>query len=147
MDPMTRAISLGLVLVSGLIAGAQALPPPALASCSAPPAIEMDAWPVANSDSIGATSGAPIIFSAVSLLANDTGGSLTVTAPITTGATQGGTITGMDPFVYTPPASFVGTDVFTYEISNAAGRKATGIVHVEVTAAAARVTVPGVIGQ
>jgi beta-lactam-binding protein with PASTA domain len=151
MDPMTRAISLGLVLVSGLIAGAQALPPPVLASCSAPPAIEMDTWPVANPDSIGATSGTPIIFSAVSLLANDTGGTLlnplSVTAPITTSATHGGTITGMDPFVYTPPASFVGTDVFTYQISNAAGRKATGIVHVDVTAAAASVAVPGVIGQ
>jgi len=149
MDSMTRAISLGLVLMSGLIVGAQApAPPPMLASCSAPPAAEMDTWPVAGTDSIGATTGAPIIFSAVTLLANDSGGpSLTVRAPMGAVSSHGGTITGMDPFVYTPPASFVGTDVFTYEVSDAPGRSATGIVHVDVNASAPRVAVPNVTGQ
>src|SRR3954471_17921488 len=106
MDSMTRAISLGLVLLSGLIVGAQApAPPPMLASCSAPPAAEMDMWPVARTDSIGATTGAPIIFSAVTLLANDSGGpSLTGRAPRGAGSSRGGSITRQGPFVYTARA-------------------------------------------
>ncbi len=103
--------------------------------CSAPPSPGNDTWPVANPDSIGTTPGAPVIFTSAVLLANDVGGSLlTVTAPIVSKPYAGGTVTGIDPFTYTPPPLFAGTDVFTYEISDLSGRRTTGIARVTVTA-------------
>lgn len=133
------------VAVPAMLARAQApTPPPLMPTCSVPPSPGTDPWPVANADAIGSTAGAPIVFSSVSLLANDVGGpALTVTAPVNSVSSAGGTITGADPFTYTPPASpFTGTDRFTYELADGAGRKAIGIVRVAVAVAAPPVLVP-----
>lgn len=131
--------------VPAMLVRAQApAPPPLLPTCSVPPSPGTDPWPVANADAIGSTTGAPIVFSSVSLLANDVGGpALTVTAPVDAVSSAGGTITGADPFTYTPPAAaFTGTDRFTYELADGAGRKAIGIVRVAVNVAAPPVLLP-----
>jgi beta-lactam-binding protein with PASTA domain len=131
--------------VPAMLAHAQApTPPPLLPSCSVPPSPGADTWPVANTDAIGSTTGTPIVFSSVTLLANDVGGpALTVTAPVNAVSSAGGTITGADPFTYTPPtAAFIGTDRFTYELVDGAGRKAIGIVRVGVIVTAPPVLVP-----
>ena len=153
---LTRWVATPLVvaLMPPMLAWAQTLPPvppPVLASCSVPPSPESDAWPVANTDNIGATTGAPLLFNSAQLLANDTGvGTLTVTSPIDTTPHKGGTVTGANPFTYTPPASFTGTDSFTYEVSDSLGRKTTGIVKVSVAVApdgiAPQVTITAPLG-
>lgn len=140
------------IAVPATLARAQApTPPPLMPTCSVPPSPGTDPWPVANTDAIGSTTGAPIVFSSVSLLANDVGTpGLTVTAPVNAVSSAGGTVTGADPFTYTPPAAaFAGTDRFTYELADGAGRKAIGIVRVAVNVAAPPVLVatPDVTGD
>jgi beta-lactam-binding protein with PASTA domain len=147
--PGTAVLSLALVIVPALMVTAQTPPPwPISPTCSAAPPAS-DSWPIANTDSIGATTGLPIVFPGSMLTANDVGASaLTVVSPIDSTPSAGGTITGSDPFTYSPPASaFSGTDVFTYEVTDAAGHKATGLVRVTVSVVAPSVTtVPAVTG-
>ena len=101
-------------------------------TCTAPPAPESDTWPKAGTDSLGSTAGAPVTFSAATLLANDTGASLTVRR-VGPSSSAGGTITGSNPYTYTPAAGFVGPDIFTYEIGNPANQTTVGLVTISVT--------------
>src|SRR6185295_12600860 len=67
--------------------------PTPLPACYAPDSAASDAWPHAVNDSIGTTAGAPITFSAASLLANDVGAGLTILS-VGPDSAGGGTITG-----------------------------------------------------
>src|SRR5262245_39389996 len=99
--------------------------------CTAPPSAT-DTWPVAGNDNIGATTSVrPLTFTGASLLANDTGTSLRVNRVAAT-SSNGGTITGADPYTYTARAGFAGGDVFTYEIIDAFGETTIGLVRVTV---------------
>jgi hypothetical protein len=102
-------------------------------TCTMPPAPESDTWPRAGTDSLGSTAGAPVTFSDATLLANDTGASLTVRR-VGPSSSAGGTITGSNPYTYTPAAGFIGPDIFTYEIGNAANQTTVGLVTISITA-------------
>jgi len=94
-------------------------------SCTAPPAT--DAWPVAGTVTVGSTiSVIPIVFTGASLLAADTGNAIRVSAVAATTA-NGGTVAGTDPYTYIARPTFSGTDVFTYEIVDAAGERTVGL--------------------
>jgi hypothetical protein len=86
----------------------------------------------------------------LNVLANDTLGPDTAETLVVTsvGATsQGGTVkvaTGGNGVLYTPKANFIGTDSFTYTISDGKGGTATGTVTVNVQAA---VPAPVVTGE
>ena len=89
--------------------------------------------PIAGADNIGLT-GTSARFSGATLLANDTGVPplrLVAVAPLSAG---GGTITGGDPFTFTPAVGFTGSDSFAYEISDASGQTAIGVVTITSTA-------------
>ena len=118
--------------------------PTPLPMCYVQPNPADDTWPHAVTDSLGSTAGVPVAFSGATLLANDTA-AVTVRSvgPTTAG---GGTITGADPFTFTPAPGYIGADVFPYEIIDAASRTTMGLVKISVTAAA-MTTVPGVVGQ
>jgi len=123
------------------------VPPVSTTTCAAPapppppPPPAGTAAPVAAPDTL-AIAGTSLSFSAAQLLANDTGSTLSLIAvsPVSFG---GGTITGTGPFVFTPGAGFTTSDSFTYEISDAFGQTAIGIVTVN---RAATVAVPNVVG-
>ena len=107
------------------------------ASCGAntiaAPPVPTTPAPTALADTIGMT-GASVQFSSTTLLANDSGAApvtLVAVAPFSAG---GGTITGNDPFTFTPGPAFTGTDSFAYEISDASGQTAVGVVTVTSTA-------------
>jgi beta-lactam-binding protein with PASTA domain len=117
--------------------------PTPLPMCAAPPSPQTDGWPVAAADSLGSTPGTPVTFSGASLLSNDTGVSLTLTGVDAVGS-NGGSITGAGPFTYTPATLFMGTETFSYEISDAAAQTAIGIVTVIVTVPAPDVVAPSV---
>ena len=138
----TRGIAaLALALLVGAAADPPALraqdPPFAtpLPMCYVGPNPDADAWPRAVADSIGSTAGGAISFSGAQLLANDVGSGLSI---LSVGPTSSGgaTITGTDPYVYTPGSAF-GADSFPYEIKQMVGtemRTSMGIVKVTVTA-------------
>jgi hypothetical protein len=116
-----------------------------LPMCSAPPS-DTDAWPVAATDTLGPTGGA-LTFTSGALTANDLGvPPLAVSFPPESQPQSGGTITGSDPFTYTPPAGYTGNDVFTYTLTDAAGHKIVGLVKVAVvvdtTAPSVSITAP-----
>jgi hypothetical protein len=67
--------------------------PMPLPACYAIDSPDTDAWPRVGNDSIGTTAGAPITFSAASLLANDVGTGLTILS-VGPDSAGGGTITG-----------------------------------------------------
>jgi beta-lactam-binding protein with PASTA domain len=115
-----------------------------LPMCYVQPNPADDMWPHAVTDSLGSTAGVPVAFSGATLVANDTA-AVTVRSvgPTTAG---GGTITGADPYTFTPAPGYIGADVFPYEIIDAASRTTMGLVKISVTAAA-MTTVPGVVGQ
>jgi Big-like domain-containing protein len=150
--PQTTAVSrlmrwaappLIAALMPAMLVQAQTpVPPPVLPACSVPPSPDTDTWPVARPDTIGVSTGAPIQFTGAALVANDVGvGPLTVVSPIDSTPHKGGTVTGSDPFTYTPPAAFAGTDSFTYEVSDSLGRRAVGLVKVTVAGDAIAPTV------
>jgi hypothetical protein len=134
-------IGVAVALLAGSAPGdavrAQTLNPPLavqnLPMCVAPPPSSgSDTWPVAATDVIGTTSG-PLVFSSAALLANDVGmAPLTVTTPINSVSKRGSTVTGSDPFTYTPGPLVTGTETFTYEVRDAIGRRAIGLVKVTV---------------
>src|SRR6185436_10170278 len=122
----TRGIA---ALALALLVGAAADPPslraqdPPFATplpmCYVGPNPDMDSWPKAVADSIGSTAGGAISFSGAQLLANDVGSGLSI---LSVGPTSSGgaTITGTDPYVYTPGSAF-GADSFPYEIKQMVG--------------------------
>ena len=133
MAPLVVALLVG-ALVAPFSVQAQAPPfPTPLPMCYVPPYPEGDGWPVAVGDDLGSTPQMPVTFPRAALMSNDTGTSLAVTSVDAIGS-SGGRITGTDPLTYSPPIPFLGPDSFTYEISDAAGQTAIGIVRVLVTA-------------
>jgi hypothetical protein len=131
MAALASALLIG-ALTAPLAVQAQAPFVAAGSTCTAPPAPESDTWPKAGTDSLGTTAGAPVTFSAATLLANDTGASLTVRRVGPT-SSAGGTITGSNPYTYTPAAGLVGPDIFTYEIGDAANQTTVGLITISVT--------------
>ena len=106
--------------------------PPILPQCvPSPDPASPDPWPIARADALGTATG-PLTFSSATLLANDTGPSALTIKSILATTQSGATITGSDPYVYTPGAAFSGTDTFTYELEDAAGETAIGLVRVNV---------------
>ena len=66
------------------------------------------------------------------LLANDTGPSALSMRSVGPTTAKGGTVTGTDPYVYTPPPGFTGTDFFPYVMYDAEGEATMGIVRITV---------------
>jgi hypothetical protein len=91
--------------------------------------------PVAVNDTTTATTA---VAKTISVLANDTdAGNNTLTVMSTTTPTNGTVIINADKtLTYTSNAAFVGSDTFTYTISDGAGGTATATVSVTVSAAA-----------
>jgi hypothetical protein len=88
--------------------------------------------PQANNDTASSTTGTPV---SIAVLANDSdpyGYPLTITA-VTQGAHGTATISGTS-VIYTPAAGFVGTDSFTYTITDGQSGSATATVTVNVMA-------------
>ena len=86
--------------------------------------------PVAGDDAASTIAGAPVT---VAVLANDTGLGLTVTG-VTDPSSGTGEIAGGSSVTYTPDAGFMGTDSFTYTITDVASVTATANVTVTVGA-------------
>lgn len=86
------------------------------------------AAPTANPDSASTNGGQPVV---INVVANDSGGSLTVTH--VTQPSNGTASNNADGTVtYNPNNGFSGTDTFTYTIQNGCGATATGTVTVTV---------------
>jgi beta-lactam-binding protein with PASTA domain len=122
------------LLIGALVApfAVQAQNPPfatPLPQCYVPPSPGTDGWPVAVADDLGSTPAAAVTFSRATLASNDIGTSLVVTS-VDAVTSNGGHITGTDPVTYTPPIPFLGTDTFSYEITDAAGQTAIGVVSI-----------------
>ena len=109
--------------------------PTPLPACYAPDSPDDDMWPRAVTDSIGSTDGAPVTFTGAQLLANDIGSGLSILS-VGPASNGGGTISGTDPYTYSPGSAF-GADAIPYEIVQMVGseaRTSMGIVKVTVTA-------------
>jgi hypothetical protein len=105
--------------------------------------------PVAQNDALATEVGSPVSFTAASLLANDNdanGDPITVTSMAVT-SVAGGTVagSGVEAWTYTPPASFSGTDSFTYVIEDGRGGSASGKVNVTVAASAPPPPAAGIV--
>ena len=102
--------------------------------------IDAASYPSAAPDVINATQGEAIIIDA---LANDTGVDLTLVAP-DAWSLKGGSVTLLNnKIVYTPAASFSGTDKIWYVLSDAQGRTNSG----EVTVFVAASTDPAILNR
>jgi beta-lactam-binding protein with PASTA domain len=135
-----------LVLAAGMPMKAQQAPP-LLPSCVPAPSPETDRWPVAATDTLGSVvAGQPFTFSSVFLLGNDTGRTALTVVGVGPRSSHGGTIVdgGGGMFTYRSDVLFAGTDIFTYEISDADGQTTIGLVKIDVTAAPADTTAPTV---
>jgi len=88
--------------------------------------------PVAGNDAATTTQGTPVT---VAVLANDTDvdGDLLTVSGVTQGAHGAVVINPFTTVTYTPDANFLGTDMFTYTISDGQGGTATAGVTVTVT--------------
>jgi hypothetical protein len=89
--------------------------------------------PIANGVTFNTPKDTPLIFTKAELLANDIApdGGLDLVS-ITSPSTEGGTITGSDPYTFTPKANFMGTDQFSYKITDQFGKQADGVATVNV---------------
>ena len=122
-----------VVLLAPMKFHAQATNPFITGICIPPPgAPAPDPWPIAATDSMS-TSRRTLTFSGAALLANDTGTSLLHVVSVGPSSANGGTVTGTDPYTLTLASGFTGADVVTYEISDAAGQSAIGLVRVTAT--------------
>lgn len=76
-----------------------------------------DDSPIANGVTFQTPKDTPLQFTKAELLVNDVApdGGLDLVS-ITSPSAEGGTITGSDPYTYTPKTDFVGTDQFNYKI-------------------------------
>ena len=115
------------VMTSGASSQTQNPPFPTQPVCSAPPSPGTDGWPVAGPDSLGSTPGIPVTFDAASLLSNDRGVGIAV-AGVDQFSTNGGRITGTGPYIYTPAPTFLGTDTFSYAVTDASAQTTIGII-------------------
>jgi Big-like domain-containing protein/Ig-like domain-containing protein/beta-propeller repeat-containing protein len=92
--------------------------------------------PMARGDSFGTTINTPVEVLLFKLLANDSdidGDALAITG-LSAATAQGGTVSMNGDFVaYTPTKNFVGTDTFTYTVSDGRDGTAVGTVNVTVT--------------
>ena len=132
MAELATALLLGM-LAAPIAVHAQDPPfPTPLPQCYVQPSPDNDTWPKAVTDSLGATPGVPVTFAGATLLANDTGTSVTVLS-VGPASSGGGTIAGTDPYTFTPAPGFTGADLFPYEISDAAARTTVGIVKISVS--------------
>jgi beta-lactam-binding protein with PASTA domain len=129
------ALAMGLLMVAlAAPLSVQAQDPPfatPLPMCYVQPSPMDDTWPQAVTDSLGSTAGVPVTFAGATLVANDTASVMLRSVGST--SSGGGTITGTDPFIFTPAPGFIGADVFPYEIGDAMSRTTTGLVKVSVT--------------
>jgi hypothetical protein len=84
--------------------------------------------PIANGVTFQAKKNETLNFTKAELLANDVApdGGLDLVSIISP-STDGGTITGSDPYIYTPKTDFVGTDQFNYKITDKFGKQADGV--------------------
>jgi hypothetical protein len=99
--------------------------------------------PVANPNTLDTVQNEPAQITAARLLANDRdpdGDPLTLTG-VSAGSANGGAVTKGSAITYTPPAGFVGSDSFTYSISDGRGGTATASVTVAVRSGASMATV------
>ena len=93
--------------------------------------------PVVGNDMAGAISGWPTTIAFHKLLSNDTdpdGDAFTITSVAAPYATNGTVAISAGNVVYTPPADFIGSNWFTYTVTDARGASATGRVDVAVVA-------------
>jgi hypothetical protein len=91
--------------------------------------------PVANNDSYTVAEGATLTVAAPGVLANDTGGSGTLTAALATGPANGSlTLNANGSFTYTPNSGFTGTDTFTYTATDERTTSSPATVTITVTA-------------
>jgi len=98
--------------------------------------VTISTGPVAGNDILGAVANHSASVSAAKLLANDAGGNPISISAVSPTSTNGGSVTlSAGVVTYTPVASFVGTDVFTYTLQDNQGGTATGTVTVLVRSA------------
>ena len=92
--------------------------------------------PVAGADAYTTAQATPLMIAAPGLLNNDydeDGDPLTVNSSLVLGPANGLALVSADgSFIYTPDPLFVGTDSFTYQVSDGTGRSATGIATITV---------------
>lgn len=91
-------------------------------------------WPQSEADFAKTTNQTPIT---ISVLANDTGDSLTVVESNDWTQNGGRTSISKDTIQYTPPKDFIGTDAFWYVMEDSEGRTNSAKVSIEVTEATA----------
>ncbi len=119
--------------------------------------------PVAGNDTYALKYATPYAVHAPGVLANDSNGGGTLTATLVTNVTHGTlTLNADGSFSYTPSSGFVGTDTFTYQAVNSAGKSNTATVSLVVQAVvpvahndayfpiyshAYKVNAPGVLGN
>jgi VCBS repeat-containing protein len=97
--------------------------------------------PVANNDSYSVAEGSVLTVAAPGVLANDTGGSGTLTATLATGPSDGTlSLNSNGSFTYTPKAGFSGMDTFTYTATDGLTTSSAATVTITVTASAALFT-------
>jgi len=88
--------------------------------------------PVANNDSYAVAENTILTVGPPGILANDAGGSGSLTAILGTGPANGSlTLTNTGGFRYTPNNGFVGTDSFTYQATD--GQTTSGVATVTIT--------------
>jgi hypothetical protein len=128
------------ITAAALLLGLTAVPAPLLAQTGPPPLPQCvpppdpgapDHWPAATTDLLGTTMG-PKTFSGATLLANDSGPSALSIRSVGPTTAKGGTVSGSDPYTYTPPPAFTGNDFFPYFIIDATGESTMGIVRISV---------------
>jgi VCBS repeat-containing protein len=96
--------------------------------------VTVNVQPVANNDT--GTTSAGTVLNGSSVLANDVGTALTVVS--NTQGAHGSVVMASDgTYVYTPAATFSGTDTFTYTLQDSAGQTASAAVTVSILPVAA----------
>ena len=89
--------------------------------------------PVAGTDYLGTLTGVPVFVTAARLMLNDSDpdGDVLAVSAVSPASVQGGVVTLTAGLVkYTPPGAFVGSDSFTYTLSDGFGGTSTGTVNV-----------------
>lgn len=104
---------------------------------SEPAVLTVNALPEAGADYIACGQDLPVTVPVAKFLANDTeyeGDTLSIASVSSTSLNSGSATLAAGMVTYTPPASFVGTDEFTYTLADSRGARVTGTVYVTVGA-------------